>query len=316
MKQTNVTAAIVSMIILNSLSAQNASSFGTKDPGLVNLKGTIYALDENTDKMPGDLDKRKAEGVIYTKSLDIPVRDFTEGFPGVTNRYEWFGIIYTGTFEIPKAGVYTWTTTSDDGSILWIDDKLVIDNDGVHGFNSVDGDVELTAGMHRLKLWYFQGPATEIGLQLFIKPPAEDQKIFNLDDYSSGLSDAAKKVNATTTKEGIKIELPNNILFDVNKFDLKPSAEETIAVVAEIIKSYPGSTVKIQGHTDATGNADANQQLSENRAKSVMSALTKKGIPPDIKLQPEGFGASKPVASNDTEEGRAKNRRVEIMIKM
>ena len=314
MKNINVAVFILLMSLANSLHAQDKAGFGTKDPGLVNLKGTIYMLDEGTDKIPDDIANRKSEGVIYTKSLDIPVREFTEGFPGVTNRYEWFGILYTGMFEISKAGLYGWTTASDDGSILWIDDNLVIDNDGQHGFNSVDGEAQLTPGMHKLKLWYFQGPATEIGLQVFIKPPGEEQKIFNLDDYSSGLSSAAKKINATTTKEGIKIELPNNILFDVGKFDLKPSAAETLRLVADVIKSYPGSTVKIQGHTDATGDANANQKLSEDRAKSVMSALQKLAIPTDIKLQPEGFGQNKPVASNDTEAGRAQNRRVEIVI--
>lgn len=289
-------------------------NFGTKDPGLVNLKGMIYLLPSGIEKMPEDLAKKKSEGVIYTKSLDIPQRDFTEGFPGVTNRFEWFGIVYTGTFQVTQAGQYKWELLSDDGSALWIDNKLVVDNDGQHGFNGVEGEGQLSAGLHTMKVWYFQGPPTEIGLQLFVTAPGMDKKIFNLDDFSAGLADAAKKVKATTTSEGIKIELPNNILFDVGKFDLKPSANETLLAVAEVIRSYPGSTVKVQGHTDATGNKEANQKLSEDRAKSVMTALQKQNIPGDIKLLPQGFGQNKPVATNDTEEGRALNRRVEIII--
>ena len=76
--------------------------------------------------------------------------------------------MYGGTFETKKAGTYKFKLSSDDGSSLWIDGKQVIDNDGVHGVSEVEGEVELTAGRHAMKVWYFQGPATEIALQLFI----------------------------------------------------------------------------------------------------------------------------------------------------
>jgi outer membrane protein OmpA-like peptidoglycan-associated protein len=305
---------ILAIIIASNVFSQG--QFGTKDPALVNLKGSIYYLENTTEKMPEDIAKHKVEGVLYTKALDIPVREFTEGFPGITNRFEWFGIMYTGTFEIDNPGTYKWTLDSDDGSILWIDGKQVIDNDGVHALNEVEAETALSKGLHTMKLWFFQGPATELGLQLFITPPGGEKKIFNLDDYSAGLTNAAKKVNAVATKEGIKIQLPNSILFDVGKYDLKPAATETIALVADVIKSYPGSKVRIEGHTDNTGKPDANQKLSEDRAKSVMAALQKQNIPADIQLIPTGYGQTKPTASNDTEDGRAQNRRVEVVIVM
>jgi outer membrane protein OmpA-like peptidoglycan-associated protein len=307
---------IILAITISSTGVFAQGQFGTKDPALVNLKGSIYYLENTTEKMPEDIAKHKVEGVLYTKALDIPVREFTEGFPGITNRFEWFGIMYTGTFEIDNPGTYKWTLDSDDGSILWIDGKQVIDNDGVHALNEVEAETALSKGLHTMKLWFFQGPATELGLQLFITPPGGEKKIFNLDDYSAGLTNAAKKVNAVATKEGIKIQLPNSILFDVGKYDLKPEATETIALVSDVIKSYPGSKVRIEGHTDNTGKPDANQKLSEDRAKSVMAALQKQNIPADIQLIPTGYGQTKPTASNDTEDGRAQNRRVEVVIIM
>ena len=316
MKWISCLLSIVFCATTFSTSAQKSGNFGSKDPGLVNLKGSIYFLEENTEKMPENLDKMKVEGLLYTPALDIPVREFTEGFPGISKRFEWFGILYTGAFEIKKEGLYTWSTISDDGTILWVDDKIVVDNDGIHGFNEIEGQSQLTKGIHTIKVWFFQGPAVELGLQVFITPPDKEKVIFNMNDYSSGLAIAAKKVNATTTKEGIKIELPNNILFDVGKYDLKPTANETIALVAEMIKSYPGSKVKIEGHTDNTGKPDANQKLSEDRAKSVMSALQKHSIPSNIQLLPTGYGQTRPAATNDTEAGRAQNRRVEILIVM
>lgn len=89
----------------------------------------------------------------------------------MTDRFEWFGVLYTGTFEILDEGLYGWRLQSDDGSRLWIDGTEIIDNDGVHGFESKDGEVRLSKGPHAMRLWYFQEPATEIGLQLFVVPP-------------------------------------------------------------------------------------------------------------------------------------------------
>ena len=83
---------------------------------------------------------------------------------------------------------------------------------------------------------------------------------------------------------------------------------------AELTADCDSCTKAVINVPVATGDATANQKLSEDRAKSVMSALQKQAMPTDIKLQPEGFGQNKPVASNETEEGRAQNRRVEIVI--
>src|ERR1044071_4334436 len=109
--------------------APRQATFGSKDPGLFNLKGTIYFLPDDTQGMPENLGSIKAQGVIYTDRLDIPARDFKDGFPGVTSRFEYFGLVYTGQFQIDQPGEYKWRLSSDDGSRLWIDGKEIIDND-------------------------------------------------------------------------------------------------------------------------------------------------------------------------------------------
>lgn len=295
------------------ISAQ--ASFGRKDPGLFNLKGSIYFLTEEEEtSMPADLAGRKIQGVIYTGRLDIPSRDFSEGFPGVTGRFTWFGIIYTGSFQIGRPGLYKWRLGSDDGSRLWIDGNEVIDNDGVHGYADVAAETELAEGPHQIKVWYYQGPPQEVALQLFITPPDGEEKIFSMEDYAGDLAGALKKAGATATADGIRIKLDAAILFDTNKFDLKPAAREAIANVATVIRAYPGASVLIEGHTDATGDDAANQTLSENRANSVEQALLALNPPGDVKFRTKGFGKSRPAGSNDTESGRARNRRVEIVI--
>jgi outer membrane protein OmpA-like peptidoglycan-associated protein len=306
---------IGAMAFCSSLPIADQTSFGTKDPGLLSLKGTIYFLSEETTEMPADIEKMKAQGVVYTDMLDIPLREFTEGFPGITNRFEWFGLMYTGTFEIAKRGVYKWKLESDDGSRLWIDGREIINNDGVHGMNAMEMEQELEQGRHAIKVWYFQGPATELGLRLFISVPGDDQeKIFSLKDFSGGVSEALKDLQAVATPEGIRVQMDAQILFDTNKFELKPAAAPTLKSLARIIASHPGCLVKVEGHTDNVGSEEANQKLSENRALAVKEALLKANLPANIRFETIGYGKSRPVADNNTEKGRAKNRRVEILI--
>src|SRR5690242_14651052 len=113
------------------LNSQTPNDFGTKVRIDNGLEGHIYALPADTRMLP-DFDTMSALGTIYTKELNIPRRSWTTGFPGVTDRFEWFGIEYKATFTVKKEGEYTFTLLSDDGSKLFIDDSLVVDNDGLH----------------------------------------------------------------------------------------------------------------------------------------------------------------------------------------
>lgn len=157
--------------------SQTTNDFGTKDRISNGLEGKIYPLATDTRKLP-DFDTMSSLGTIYTKELNIPSRSWTSGFPGVTDRFEWFGIEYNATFTVKKTGRYTFTLLSDDGAKLFIDDRLVIDNDGVHGPVGKDNVFDLDGSTHKIKIQYFQGPRTQIALQLFAKPENETQEIF------------------------------------------------------------------------------------------------------------------------------------------
>jgi outer membrane protein OmpA-like peptidoglycan-associated protein len=105
----------------------------------------------------------------------------------------------------------------------------------------------------------------------------------------------------------------NNIFFDTDKFDLKPESKEELAIVVDLMKTNAGMVIEISGHTDNQGAADYNLKLSESRAKSVVSYLVAAGVP-SARLKFKGYGDSRPASANDTEEGRAKNRRIELVI--
>ncbi|MGZ3865843.1 MAG: OmpA family protein [Bacteroidia bacterium] len=105
----------------------------------------------------------------------------------------------------------------------------------------------------------------------------------------------------------------NNIFFETAKWDLLPASFVELDKLVKILADNPVMEITISGHTDNVGNDAANQSLSANRAKAVVDYLTNKGIQA-ARLQQAGYGKSKPIASNDTEEGKALNRRVEFTI--
>jgi outer membrane protein OmpA-like peptidoglycan-associated protein len=105
----------------------------------------------------------------------------------------------------------------------------------------------------------------------------------------------------------------NDVLFDFNKYTLKPGAREKLAKVAGILLAYPGLKVQLEGHTDSIGSEEYNLKLSEERAGAVRDYLLSQSVPAS-NLSAAGFGKGNPVASNDTAAGRQQNRRVEMVV--
>jgi len=113
--------------------------------------------------------------------------------------------------------------------------------------------------------------------------------------------------------QAILVNLPEGVTFDVASYNLKPEFRATLDKVADSLKQYPNSLIDVYGHTDSTGSDAYNQTLSENRARTVANYLQMQGVSPS-RIRSQGYGETMPVADNMTEEGRRKNRRVEIKI--
>jgi len=127
-------------------------------------------------------------------------------------------------------------------------------------------------------------------------------------------SDTLKQLNIEVEKEKVGSSFViNNILYNTNSAELMPESRIVLEGFAEYLKAHETIKVEIQGHTDNVGNAKDNEALSSNRAYSVKAELEKMGIDGN-RVTAKGFGASKPIADNNTEAGRAKNRRTEFLI--
>ncbi len=131
--------------------------------------------------------------------------------------------------------------------------------------------------------------------------PAEDEPESFLDAL---MSQKLEKGSTITLK---------NVFFNSGSFQLKPESFVELGKLVSILKNNPASKVEISGHTDSQGDANANLELSKNRAQAVMTYLVTNGVP-KAALTSMGYGASVPVADNETEEGRARNRRTEFKV--
>lgn len=137
-----------------------------------------------------------------------------------------------------------------------------------------------------------------------------------LDRQAAALDQAITNPNVQIVNHGsyLQVILPEGILFATDSAAVSGPAQNDIYAVARNLNQYPNSRVEVIGHTDNTGSASYNQDLSQRRAQSVAGILTAAGVSTN-RVVAVGRGESQPVASNGTEQGRAQNRRVEIIIR-
>lgn len=112
----------------------------------------------------------------------------------------------------------------------------------------------------------------------------------------------------------IRVVMPSDITFDTDRADVKPEFRTVVASLSDALEAQPSTTIDIIGHADARGSDSYNQSLSERRAWSVSQMLRDEGVQAE-RLNAFGRGETQPLASNDTDQGRARNRRVEIKLR-
>jgi outer membrane protein OmpA-like peptidoglycan-associated protein len=125
---------------------------------------------------------------------------------------------------------------------------------------------------------------------------------------------AMQDLGATETAIEVRVDLPADVLFDFDKASIRPDAAQALTRLATVIRAYPAGRTRLEGHTDSAGNDSYNDALSRRRAEAVKAWLVEKENIGRDRLEAAGFGERRPVAPNDTEVGRQKNRRVSALI--
>ena len=185
----------------------------------------------------------------------------------------------------------------ENSNIVGGDYSMQIGQNGDGQFTDKDKSVQ-TDGKGKAKIT-FNGKTTEVDAK-----PLEKPETFS----KFKMVPPVPSIEANS----LLITLDSGILFDVDKYDLRPEAEEVLKNLAIVLKEADIKAFEVDGHTDSDASDKHNQILSENRANAVKNFLTSQGITAEITIK--GYGESRPIASNDTAEGKQKNRRVEIII--
>ena len=138
---------------------------------------------------------------------------------------------------------------------------------------------------------------------------------YYMDQQEAKLRQQMQGTGVSVTRQGdqILLNMPNSITFDSNASQLKPAGANALTGVAQVLREYQDTRVNVVGHTDSTGGRELNMRLSQQRAESVGSALILQGVAQG-RISMVGVGPDQPVASNDTVEGRAQNRRVTLTL--
>jgi outer membrane protein OmpA-like peptidoglycan-associated protein len=136
-----------------------------------------------------------------------------------------------------------------------------------------------------------------------------------MDSQEQELKTSLQGTDVQVQRQGqdLTVVMPGNVTFATNSSTINPNAYASLDSVAGVLVKSPDTTITVSGYTDSVGKADANLQLSKKRAESVANYLVNKGVNSQ-RIQAVGFGAQYPIASNDNEQGRSQNRRVEIKI--
>jgi hypothetical protein len=170
-------------------------SFGSIIPAPGSFCGDVYELPHESASLP-DFREIDPIGSLYTSTLDVPDQLFsnTTGIPGITPRTNLFGIDYQGTLWIVRPGDYNFQILSDDGAILRVDDREVINLDGLHSAEAAVGKVRLGPGHHSIEVQYYQGKCCAVALVLWIRQPGSHSwTVLDINDYSPPFNESSPK---------------------------------------------------------------------------------------------------------------------------
>ena len=286
MKFSHLLAIVLLLLASTIMTAQDNDFY------YLPFKGEVFQLPAS--KKIGEVyrkstSKYKKIGEIELTELNIPEQTEAIPFPQVSKKHL-FGIFFNSELIINKADTYRFELASDDGSVLWLDNKILIDNDGIHTMTSMTQSMFLDKGKYPIKLWYYNGVPDKYGLQFFTKLAfGAEQKIISINS--------------------------EELKFKYNSAKIEPSYFNTLNELADRIKDMSNiHEIRIIGHTDSTGSASFNQKLSYDRASEVKKHLRNKINNDNITYLIVGKGESEPIASNEEEKGKSQNRRVEIII--
>ncbi len=285
---------VLNFFSLILLSQEQIPVFENVQARFVSIPDKVHAYHEGAEDYP-------TYEIVELKEIWYPERDYFDWF-GNVDLQDSFAIFFTGKLICPIDGWYEFSLNSDDGSILWLNEKLILDNDGNHPMRLKKDTTFLEAASYDFKIWYFQDYPMKMGIEFDVS---------HLNSFSAPKPIEKKTIEPPKEE---RIVLDAQVLFSIDSHRLSRRGRTLIDSIGRVLSNITDADFLIEGHTDNTGSDEYNQELSLNRAKSVKKRIDLIQLNPNSKLVIKAFGSSLPIAENTTEEGRQQNRRVEIKI--
>jgi len=296
--------SLVLLLIISSLAFAQEDAEGCKDHPIFNrmpnyyldrceevefgsMKFPVGAPDPNNDnKIKMEVVEGKIMAFYYFLKEGAKPASGLQIMRNFQNAAKQKGAIILGEYPGWCTGEYEYGNSINDGVIPW-----------PNGCTNWSTTIKMVKGDK--EIWIFVSP-TDGGYNMVIA----EKEAMKQDIQANEMFDALNK-------EGF---IALYINFETGKAEIKPESQKIIDQIVQMMRDNPTLKISIEGHTDNVGTPQSNQTLSENRAKAVMNAIIAKGIEKN-RLSAKGWGQTKPIADNQTEEGRAKNRRVEVVKK-
>jgi outer membrane protein OmpA-like peptidoglycan-associated protein len=292
------------------------------------LRGHAYSQPATRQTLSDDYADSAPDAELWGCEWTLTNRPVANALPGA-QAGQVFVVRYQGTFEVGASGVFRFGTTSSSALRLSVDGALVSEH-GAKG-KSTDGSGEravfLGAGRHQVLIEYLAAgsslslnvvvaaPGASAAVPFSVRPssPFYTQQGLDYTGAAGGVDQAWRQMVSVQTNE---LELKGKVYFGTKSAELnrEDESEAALLAVAKTLREHRDvSCVEIQGHTDARGDAGYNLRLSLTRAQAVRDWLVQAGIEPH-RLTTRGFGGQSALGSNDTDAGRAANRRVQFRI--
>jgi len=274
--------------------------YSQNDPSFTTFKGAAYGVPQDKLIEPFDstmLDCRVMSKVSW-KKMNFESDPCMGGIADLWLDENTYGIYLSSKMTIADNNCYRFSLNTDDGSYLWIDDDLIIDNSGDHKMTLKKQEVSLDSGTYDIRIWYYQ---------------LHDLCGFKFNAVNVNDETACTPVE---TMEEVKetFTLSSSVVFKSGSHIVKPSSHIEIKRILDIAKEQAINRIDIIGHTDNVGTEENNNVLSLKRAESIREIFNRYNVERSIDIFAFGKGEALPIDSNETEKGRARNRRVEILL--
>ena len=269
------------------------------DPHFSPFQGTIYDIPEDwlEEGYGPHVDYFDKLGQVTLDSLMVPKsRTRDQYFPRVPYPTR-FGIIFHSEVQIAQRGCYEFYLESDDGSILWISDSLIIDNDKPHRMTIKRDSIMLSKGQFPVKLWYYSAFHTEFGL------------IFR----SRALPDSSYCQGFKPRQELLTFDA-NAVFFEFDSHIISEEGRHVLDRMCLELNGRDFNHILVVGYTDNVGTKEYNKALSQKRAESITAYMKTKITKPGISFTAEGRGVYHPGSEYQNSAEQLQHRRVEIYI--